>query len=93
VRKWLGSISGVTLQTMTKREVLSVFHGAWGFITPDQVRVRLEPRPDRRSFYSYLLRLARQGLLERRQTRRGTLAYRLTERGRSRLRYFQQRKP
>jgi len=74
---------------MTKREVLSVFHGAWGFISPDQVRVRLFPRPDRRSLYSYLLRLQGQGLLERRQTGRGTLAYRLTERGKARLTYLE----
>src|SRR5207245_6795016 len=46
---------------------------------------KLQPAPDRRSVYSYLLRLHRQGLLERKQTRRGTLAYRLTERGRARL--------
>ena len=77
---------------MTKREVLSVFDLAGDFLTPDLVRAKLQTRLDRRSLYSYLLRLARQGLLERRQSRRGTLAYRLTERGRTRLRYFQQRK-
>ncbi len=77
---------------MTKQEVLSIFHHAWGFRTPDQVRAKLHPCPDRRSIYSYLLRLHRQGLLERRKVRRGTLAYRLTERGRARLLYFQQRK-
>jgi DNA-binding PadR family transcriptional regulator len=77
---------------MTKTEVLSIFDLAGDFLTPDQVRAKLQTRLDRRSLYSYLLRLARQGLLERRQTRRGTLAYRLTERGRARLRYFQQRK-
>jgi DNA-binding PadR family transcriptional regulator len=77
---------------MTKTEVLSIFDLAGDFLTPDQMRAKLQTRLDRRSLYSYLLRLARQGLLERRQTRRGTLAYRLTERGRARLRYFQQRK-
>jgi DNA-binding PadR family transcriptional regulator len=76
---------------MTKLKVLSIFDHAWGFLTPDQIRARLQPRPDRRSVYTYLLRLHHQGLLERRQARRGTLAYRLTERGRARLRYFQQR--
>jgi len=76
---------------MTKREILAIFDHAWGFLSPDQVCARLQPRPDRRSFYSYLLRLHHQGLLERRKARRGTLAYRLTERGRARLRYFQQR--
>ena len=76
---------------MTKADVLSIFERARDFLTPDQVLAKLQPPPDRRSLYSYLLRLTRQGLLERRQTRRGTLAYRLTERGRARLRYFQQR--
>ena len=73
---------------MTKREVLSIFDRAGGFLTPDQVRTKLQPPPDRRSVYSYVLRLNRQGLLERQQTRRGTLAYRLTERGRARLEYL-----
>jgi DNA-binding PadR family transcriptional regulator len=77
---------------MTKTEVLSIFHSALTFLRPDQVRAGLDPPPDRRSLYSYLLRLSEQGLLERHQTRRGTLAYRLTERGRARLRYFQGRK-
>ncbi len=74
---------------MTKAQVLLIFERAGGFLTPDQVRARLQWAPDRRSAYSYLLRLARQGLLERKQSRRGNLAYRLTERGRARLRYFQ----
>jgi DNA-binding PadR family transcriptional regulator len=76
---------------MTKEEVLSIFERAGGFLAPDQVLEKLQAPPDRRSVYSYLLRLARQGLLERRQTRRGTLAYRLTERGRARLWYLQKR--
>lgn len=75
---------------MTKTEVLSIFDRAAGFLTPDEVCLQLHPSPDRRSAYSYLLRLARQGLLERRQTRRGSLAYRVTERGRARLRYLEQ---
>ena len=74
---------------MTKTQVLSILERAGAFLTPDQVRRRLQPAPDRRSLYSYLLRLTRQGLLERKQTRRGDLAYRLTERGRARLRYLQ----
>jgi DNA-binding PadR family transcriptional regulator len=76
---------------MTKTEVLSIFDRFGGFITPDQVCGKLQRRPDRRSLYSYLLRLSRQGLLERRQTRRGNLAYRLTERGRARLEYLRAR--
>jgi DNA-binding PadR family transcriptional regulator len=77
---------------MTKAEVLSIFENAWNFLRPDQVRARLNSPLDRRSMYSYLIRLAQQGLLERRPGRRGTLAYRLTERGRARLRYFEERK-
>jgi hypothetical protein len=73
---------------MTKYEVLCAFEASWGFVSPDQVRARINPHPDRRSMYSYLLRLAQQGLLDR-TGRRGTLAYRLTERGLARLRYFE----
>ena len=69
------------LQTMTKREVLSIFDRAGGFLTPDQTRMQLHPSPDRRSVYSYLLRLSRQGLLERKEAGRGRLTYRLTDRG------------
>ncbi len=77
---------------MTKYEVLAFFAETGGFVIPDDVRIRLEPMPDRRSIYSYLGRLARQGLLERGRTSLGggLLAYRLTERGRARLEYFRQ---
>jgi hypothetical protein len=75
---------------MTKAEVLSIFDRAGGFLTPDQVCGKLQPHPDRRSTYSYLLRLSRQGLLERNQGGRGHLAYRLVDRGRKRLAYFRQ---
>jgi DNA-binding PadR family transcriptional regulator len=73
---------------MTKAEVLSIFDRSGGFLTPDQVRARFQTPPDRRSMYSYLLRLGRQGLLERKQAGRGSLAYRLTDRGRARLEYL-----
>lgn len=73
---------------MTKVEVLSIFDRAAGFLTPDQLCGKLQPRPDRRSAYSYLLRLYRQGLLERNQAGRGHLAYRLSDRGRLRLAYL-----
>lgn len=60
-------------------------------LIPDDVRIELEPRPDRRSIYSYLGRLARQGLLERGRTGEGGMvAYRLTQMGRARLEYFRQ---
>lgn len=74
---------------MTKRSVLSIFANSIGFLTPDTVCSRLNPVPDRRSFYSYLARLERQGLLERYPVlQRGSLAYRLTVRGKARLEYF-----
>ena len=79
---------------MTKRETLEIFARATGFLTPDRVRLELQRRPDRRSVYSYLLRLKRQGLLETGpRQRRGDLAYRLSERGHARLNYFRSREP
>ena len=76
---------------MTKEQVLSIFERARGFLGPDQVCAQLQPSPDRRSAYSYLHRLARQGLLERGpDRRRGHLRYRLTARGYARLQYLQQ---
>jgi hypothetical protein len=89
----LGSASNLILRgtrqpTMTKAEVLSIFDRAGDFLTPDQVCTRLQTQLDRRSMYSYLLRLNGQSLLERKQAGRGSLAYRLTERGRARLTYL-----
>jgi DNA-binding PadR family transcriptional regulator len=75
---------------MTKSEVLEIFFSGGGFLTPDTVGRRLRQYRRRTSVYSYLLRLSRQGLLER--VRVGTrLAYRLTPRGVARLRYFRER--
>jgi DNA-binding PadR family transcriptional regulator len=76
---------------MTKYQVLAAFAQTNGLLAPDELRHRLRWPLDRRSVYSYLLRLARQGLLERRGMGRGRLAYRLTERGRARLEYLEQR--
>ena len=73
---------------MTKREVLNGFAQIDGFISPDELRSRLGLQLDRRSFYSYLIRLSSQGLLERAGARRGQLAYRLTRRGQERLAFF-----
>jgi hypothetical protein len=74
---------------MTKPIVLAIFAQSGRFLRPDVVRVLLRPIPDRRSFYSYLGRLQRQGLLERYpNSRRGYLAYRLTPRGQARLEYL-----
>jgi DNA-binding PadR family transcriptional regulator len=76
---------------MTKQQVLNEFAQSNCFISPDEIRFRLHLQLDRRSFYSYLLRLARQGLLERAGTGRGRLVYRLTDRGMTRLEYFQRK--
>ena len=77
---------------MSKPEVLEMFARSDGFIAPDHVWLGLRPRPDRRSVYSYLLRLKRQGLLETGpNARRGNLTYRLTQRGHARLQYFRSR--
>jgi Transcriptional regulator PadR-like family len=74
---------------MTKFLVLSIFSKSGKFLTPDDARNQIRPVPDRRSFYSYLTRLQKQGLLERHpDSRRGYLAYRLTARGQARLEYL-----
>jgi DNA-binding PadR family transcriptional regulator len=79
---------------VTKVEVLAIFAEADGFLRPDEVGERLPSRLDRRSLYSYLGRLRRQGLLERYpRSRRGQLAYRLTSRGRDRLAYLREQPP
>jgi DNA-binding PadR family transcriptional regulator len=73
---------------MTKSEVLTVFANASRPLQPDEVRYLLHTRLDRRSMYSYLLRLARQGLLKRAHPEWGRLSYALTPRGHARLEYF-----
>jgi len=62
-----------------------------GFMKPDEIWFRLNRRLDRRSVYSYMDRLRRQGLPERNfNPRRGQLAYRVTARGKDRLAYLQE---
>jgi hypothetical protein len=74
---------------MTKAQVSTVYARSGRFLKPDHVLIQLKPMPDRRSLYSYLARLQRQGLLFRRpNTGRGNLAYIVTERGLARLEYF-----
>ena len=74
---------------MTKLSVLLIFAESKTFLTPDRVRGNFEPSPDRRSFYSYLHRLQKQGLLERTPNpRRGRLSYRITPRGQARITYL-----
>jgi DNA-binding PadR family transcriptional regulator len=75
---------------MTKLGVLRIFARVGRFARPDEVWNQLARRLDRRSVYSYLDRLRRQGLLERLPNpRRGQLAYRLTPRGVERLAYLE----
>jgi DNA-binding PadR family transcriptional regulator len=75
---------------MTKLEVLGIFYDEDRALTPDSVGRRIRRYRRRTSVYSYLLRLSRQGLLER--TRIGTrLAYRLTSRGIDRFEYLRRR--
>ena len=75
---------------MTKLEVLQIFAQRHGFMKPDEVWRQLGCRLDRRSLYSYLDRLEKQGLVERNlNPRRGRLAYRLTQRGQGRFAYLQ----
>jgi DNA-binding PadR family transcriptional regulator len=72
---------------MTKIEVLEIFYSADRILTPDSVGRRIRYFRKRSSVYSYLLRLSRQGLLERTYIGR-RLAYRLTSRGIDRLHYL-----
>ena len=75
---------------MTKLEVLRIFARSGRFMRPDDVWRQLGCRLNRRSLYSYLDRLRKQGLLERIPSpRRGQLAYCLTQRGVDRLAYLQ----
>jgi hypothetical protein len=74
---------------MTKLQVLTIFGRKGGYLTPDGILSQLRPVLDRRSLYSYLARLQGQGLLVRHpNSRRGQLAYRLTERGLARAEYL-----
>jgi len=76
---------------MTKSEVLAVFARAGRLVQPDEVRYRLRARLDRRSMYTYLWRLTRQGLLKRAHAEWGRLSYALTPRGHARLEYFRRK--
>ena len=75
---------------MNKLEVLKVVAKTDNFWRPDEIRDQILLPPERRSFYSYLSRLAGQGLLERGPSsrRRGKLTYRITERGLARIKYL-----
>jgi DNA-binding PadR family transcriptional regulator len=72
---------------MTKQKVLEVFIASARFMTPDEIRTRLQSNLQRSTVYSYLSRLCKQGLLE---TAPGwqRVAYRITPRGIERLKFF-----
>ena len=73
--------------TMNKQRVLEIFAANSRFITPDEIRTRLQNYSQRSSVYSYLSRLCRQELLEKAQGL-PRVAYRITPRGMERLRFF-----
>jgi hypothetical protein len=76
---------------MTKQEVLEIFVQEGRFITPDAVCRQLHGFHYRSSVYSYLFRLHKQGLLLR-GTVIGRVAYRISQRGIERLRFFRSQK-
>jgi len=74
-----------------KLRALSAFareHGDW--LKPSFVAERLDFSP-RRSAWTYFKRLWRFGLLERRARGKGTLEYRISESGATRLRWLRSR--
>ena len=73
---------------MSKQEVLQIFFDYARPMTPDTVCRQLRGFHFRSSVYSYLFRLHKQGLLLR-QTLYGRVAYRISERGIERHRFFQ----
>ena len=77
---------------MTKRRVLELFAASQRFMTPDEIRMRLQENLQRSSIYSYLSRLCRQGLLVRAQGW-ARVAYRITPRGIQRLKFLQSSQP
>jgi hypothetical protein len=66
-----------------KQQALAIFESS-GWLSPPAFAVLAQFRPIRAA-YSYLLRLHRWGLIERRHDSRGLLLYRLATRGRMRL--------
>ena len=75
-----------------KLQVLALFastHGEW--LGPNEAAEKLDLFPAR-SAWTYLKRLWGFGLLERRSRGRGTLEYRISELGRTRLRWLRSRR-
>lgn len=72
---------------MDKKLVLEQFANRIFPLRPDDLRELCLSNYARTSVYAYLLRLKRQQLLER-TFLGGRIAYRITDRGRQRLKYF-----
>jgi len=72
-----------------KRQALAIF-AQRGWLNPPAWAALAAFYPVRAA-YSYLVRLHRWGLLERRQDLRGLLLYRLSERGQTRLAWLNRR--
>lgn len=71
-----------------KQQVLALFASTQGeWLAPSEAAERLDFFPAR-SAWTYLKRLSSFGLLERHSRGRGTLEYRITDLGRSRLRWL-----
>ena len=70
-----------------KLEVLSLFAATGDWLGPYEAAERLNFVPERAA-WTYFKRLWKFGLLERRSRGRGTLEYRISELGRSRLRWL-----
>jgi len=74
-----------------KLQVLSLFASTQSeWVGPNEAAKRLGFLPTR-SAWTYFKRLSSFGLLERRYRGRGTLEYRISELGRSRLRWLRSR--
>ena len=75
---------------MTKQEVLELLFENGGCVAPDAVCRQLRGFHHRSSVYSYLFRLHKQGLLLR-ESVRGRIAYKISQRGIERLQFFRSR--
>lgn len=78
---------------MNKQRVLELFAVGARFMTPDEIRPCLRPNVQRSTVYGYLSRLCKQGLLERAPECWQRVAYRITPKGRERLKFFLARNP
>ena len=72
---------------MTKREVLQIFYASAQPVTPDFISAQFVGSRFRSSVYSYLMRLHKQGLLNRGRAGK-RIVYSISPRGIERLRYL-----